>query len=101
MLPQTVNAEYDPSDNSITFPAGILQPPIYDPAAPAMQNLGGLGMIIAHEITHAFDSSGAHYDAQGRHSELVDLYGLAGLCEAPAEDRTVLRTLSPAGWQQG
>ena len=66
MLPQTVNAEYDPADNSITFPAGILQLPIYDPAAPAMQNLGGLGMIIAHEITHAFDSSGAHYDAQGR-----------------------------------
>ena len=65
VLPQTVNAQYDPSDNSITFPAGILQPPIYDPAAPAMKNLGGLGMIIAHEITHAFDSSGAHYDAQG------------------------------------
>ena len=65
-VPQTVNAFYNPEDNSISFPAGILQAPLYDKKADPMDNLGGLGMIIAHEITHAFDSSGSQYDEQGR-----------------------------------
>lgn len=66
IVPQTVNAFYDPSDNSISFPAGILQAPLYAKDGDPMENLGGLGMIIAHEITHAFDSSGAQYDEKGR-----------------------------------
>lgn len=66
MVPQTVNAFYYAADNSINFPAGILQAPLYDKKADAMQNLGGIGMLIAHEITHSFDSSGSQYDEQGR-----------------------------------
>ena len=66
MVPQTVNAFYSAADNSINFPAGILQAPLYDKKAPVMQNLGGIGMLIAHEITHSIDSSGAQYDEKGR-----------------------------------
>ena len=63
--PQTVNAFYRRSDNSINFPAGILQPPFYDPAADRETNLGGIGMVIAHEMTHSFDSNGSQYDETG------------------------------------
>lgn len=63
--PQTVNAYYDPSNNSISLLAGILQAPFYDKNATAEENLGGIGMVIAHEITHAFDTSGAQYDEKG------------------------------------
>ena len=66
IVPQTVNAFYYAADNSINFPAGILQAPLYDKQADPMQNLGGIGMLIAHEITHSFDSSGAQYDELGR-----------------------------------
>ncbi len=65
MSPQTVNAYYSPTNNEIVFPAGILQPPFYDLNAPREQNLGGIGAIIAHEITHAFDNNGAQFDADG------------------------------------
>lgn len=65
MTPDTVNACYDPTDNSITFPAAILQPPFYDVNASYEQNLGSIGYVIAHEITHAFDNNGAKYDKTG------------------------------------
>lgn len=65
MTPDTVNACYDPTVNSITFPAAILQPPFYDVNAPYEENLGGIGYVIAHEITHAFDNNGAKYDING------------------------------------
>ena len=65
MTVYTVNAMYLPSANSITFPAGILQAPIYDVNASYEENLGGIGYIIAHEITHAFDDNGAKYDENG------------------------------------
>jgi putative endopeptidase len=63
--PQTVNAGYYPNDNSINFPAGILQPPFYDSKASRAANLGGVGMVIAHEITHSFDRNGSQYDEHG------------------------------------
>jgi len=64
-LPQTVNAGYYPSDNSINFPAGILQQAFYDHRASRETNLGGVGMVIAHEMTHSFDNNGAQYNEHG------------------------------------
>lgn len=63
--PQTVDAFYNYQRNEITLPAGILQPPYYDVSASREQNLGGIGTIIAHEITHAFDNNGAQFDKDG------------------------------------
>ena len=61
----TVNATYSPQSNCITFPAGILQPPFFDPAADDAVNYGGIGTVIGHEMTHGFDDSGRQFDAQG------------------------------------
>ena len=68
MTPQTVNACYSPQANDITFPAAILQAPFYDKDADHATNLGGIGTIIGHEITHAFDTNGATYDENGNYS---------------------------------
>ena len=65
MSPPTVNAYYNPSLNEIVFPAGILQPPFYDPAADDAINYGGIGAVIGHEMSHGFDDSGAKFDAEG------------------------------------
>ena len=65
----TVNAYYSPQNNSINFPAGILQSPLYDVEADRTENLGGIGYVIAHEISHAFDNNGATFDAQGNQSD--------------------------------
>lgn len=63
--PQTVNAYYDPSRNDITFPAAILQPPFFDANADDAVNYGGIGAVIGHEISHAFDDQGRKYDGTG------------------------------------
>jgi len=63
--PATVNASYQPSRNDITFPAGILQPPFYDPNADDAYNYGGIGTVIGHEMTHGFDDEGAKFDEEG------------------------------------
>ena len=66
MYPQTVNAVNLPLDNGLNFPAAILQPPFFDPKAPAAHNYGAIGTVIGHEISHTFDSEGAAFDSQGR-----------------------------------
>lgn len=65
IIPQTVNAMYEPSTNSITIPAGIMRPPFYDPRESRERNLGGIGSVIAHEISHALDDVGSRYDENG------------------------------------
>ncbi|HEY4001324.1 MAG TPA: M13 family metallopeptidase [Candidatus Xenobia bacterium] len=65
MSPPTVNAYYNPNMNEIVFPAGILQPPFFDPHRDDAYNYGGIGAVIGHEMTHGFDDQGALYDAQG------------------------------------
>ncbi|MBT9582120.1 M13 family metallopeptidase [bacterium] len=65
MSPPTVNAYYDPQNNEIVFPAGILQPPFFSLSADDAVNYGALGVVIGHEITHGFDDQGAQFDAKG------------------------------------
>ncbi len=64
--PQTVNASYNPLLNQITFPAGILQPPFFDPNADPAVNYGAIGAVIGHEIGHGFDDQGREFDEKGR-----------------------------------
>ena len=66
MSPQTVNAVNLPLQNALNFPAAILEPPFFDPAADAASNYGAIGAIIGHEISHSFDNTGAEFDADGR-----------------------------------
>lgn len=68
VTPQTINAMYDPLNNEIIFPAAILQAPFYDSDNSDGANLGGIGFVIAHEVSHAFDSSGALYDENGNYN---------------------------------
>ena len=65
MTPPTVNAFYSPQSNSINFPAGILQPPFFDPRRDMAVNYGGIGAVIGHEMTHGFDDQGRKFDANG------------------------------------
>jgi putative endopeptidase len=65
MTPPTVNAYNNSSMNEIVFPAGILQPPFYDPKADDAVNYGGMGAVIGHEITHGFDDHGSEFDGHG------------------------------------
>ena len=66
MTPQTNNAYYDPTQNQITFPAGILQPPYFDPNADPAANYGSIGATIGHEIGHGFDDQGRKFDGSGK-----------------------------------
>ena len=66
MTPQTVNAVNLPLQNALSFPAAILQPPFFDPKAPAAANYGAIGSIIGHEISHTFDTEGSAFDSKGR-----------------------------------
>ncbi|MBA3536619.1 MAG: M13 family metallopeptidase [Tatlockia sp.] len=65
MAPQTINAYYDASMNNLNIPAGILQPPFFDPKAPAAVNYGAIGFVMGHEMTHGFDDQGAKFDGHG------------------------------------
>jgi putative endopeptidase len=66
MTPQTVNAVNLPLQNALNFPAAVLQPPFFDPKAPAAVNYGAIGTIIGHEISHTFDTEGSTFDSTGR-----------------------------------
>ena len=66
MHPQTVNAVNLPLQNALSFPAAILQPPFFDPLAPAAVNYGAIGSVIGHEISHTFDTEGSAFDSKGR-----------------------------------
>ena len=68
MTPQTVNAYYNPTDNTINFPAAILQPPFFDAKADDAINYGGIGAVIGHEATHGYDDEGSQFDAQGNNA---------------------------------
>lgn len=65
MTPQTVNAYYNPTTNEICFPAGILQPPFFNPDADDAVNYGAIGVVISHEMTHGFDDQGRLFDKDG------------------------------------
>jgi len=65
MTPPTVNAYYNPLKNQMVFPAGILQPPFYDVKASIAVNLGAMGMVVGHELTHGFDDEGSQFDKNG------------------------------------
>jgi endothelin-converting enzyme/putative endopeptidase len=65
MTPQTVNAVNLPLQNALNFPAAILQPPFFDPQAPAAANYGAIGSVIGHEISHTFDTEGSVFDSKG------------------------------------
>ncbi len=69
MSPPTVNAYYNPSMNDINFPAGILQPPLYDPKATDAENYGHVGAVVGHELTHGFDDEGRQFDGNGNLSD--------------------------------
>jgi putative endopeptidase len=65
MTPPTVNAYYNPQENNINFPAGILQPPFFDTKMDDAVNYGAVGMVVGHELTHGFDDQGRQFDAEG------------------------------------
>ncbi|HUK87113.1 MAG TPA: M13 family metallopeptidase [Terriglobales bacterium] len=68
MTPPTVNAYYNPAQNNINFPAGILQPPFFDKSEDDAVNFGGIGVVIGHELTHGFDDQGSKFNADGNFS---------------------------------
>jgi putative endopeptidase len=67
MTPQTVNAYYDPTENTINFPAAILQPPFFYPHGDDAVNYGGIGAVIGHESSHGYDDEGSQFDGEGNY----------------------------------
>ncbi|WP_062060332.1 M13 family metallopeptidase [Aquimarina longa] len=96
MSPQTVNAYFNPLFNEIVFPAAILQPPFYNYTADDAVNYGGIGAVIGHEISHAFDDSGARFDSEGNLSNWWTKEDLTKFTErgnALAEQYTAIEVL--------
>jgi putative endopeptidase len=91
MTPPTVDAYYNPRLNEIVFPAGILQPPFYNPDADDAVNYGSMGAVIGHEMTHDFDNRGRQYDKDGN---LRDWWTPADSAKFNAEARKVVRQYS-------
>jgi putative endopeptidase len=86
MTPQTVNAYYDPSMNSLNVPAGILQPPYFDASWSDAVNYGAIGAAVGHEMTHGFDDEGAQFDG---HGNLEDWWAPADLAKFRAATRCI------------
>jgi putative endopeptidase len=91
MTPPTVNAYYNPPNNDINFPAGILQPPFFDNSMDPAVNFGGIGVVIGHEMTHGFDDQGSKYDPKGNVKQWFTAEDLAQFkerteCEAKEYD---------------
>jgi putative endopeptidase len=103
MTPPTVNAYYSPTMNEIVFPAGIMQPPFFDPSADDAVNYGGMGAVIGHEMTHGFDDQGAQFDPQGNlrnwwsASDLAKFKTGTGLVSSQFDSYTVLDSLHVNG----
>ncbi len=97
MTPQTVNAYYSSTRNEIVFPAAILQPPFFDPAADAAVNYGGIGAVIGHEITHGFDDQGRKSDGEGR---LTDWWTAADAEQFVARSKALGATYEAVEFQQ-
>jgi predicted metalloendopeptidase len=85
MTPQTVNAVNLPLQNALNFPAAILEPPFYDPAASAAIRYGAIGATIGHEISHSFDDQGSQFDAAGRFTNWWTPEDLAHFKDASAK----------------
>ena len=83
MTPQTVNAVNLPLQNALNFPAAILQPPFFDPKAPAAANYGAIGSVIGHEISHTFDTEGSAFDSKGARAQLVDALPISRTLKRP------------------
>ncbi len=94
MTPQTVNAVNLPLQNALNFPAAILQPPFFDPQAPAAANYGAIGSVIGHEISHTFDTEGSSLRLQGPRAQLVDAFRPGALRGSHREACRAIRRLS-------
>jgi putative endopeptidase len=103
MTPPTVNAYYNPQMNEIVFPAGIMQPPFFNPNADDAVNYGGMGAVIGHEMTHGFDDQGAQFDREGNlknwwsASDLEKFKHGTGLVASQYDSYTVLDSLHVNG----
>jgi putative endopeptidase len=103
MTTPTVNAYYNPSMNEIVFPAGIMQPPFFDPKADDAVNYGGMGAVIGHEISHGFDDQGSQFDEKGNlrnwwtDSDLKNFQAKTGLVSSQFSNYTVLDSVHVIG----
>ena len=92
MTPPTVNAYYNPQMNDINFPAGVLQPPLFDPKMDDAPNFGNTGQTIGHELTHGFDDQGRQFDAKGNLRDWWTEAGCEGLrTESPVHRRRIFQ----------
>jgi predicted metalloendopeptidase len=94
MLPQTVNAHYDPERNEIAFPAAVLQPPFFNAIADDAANYGAAGSAIAHEISHGFDDQGSQYDGNGMLLDAPGWFTAADLDKFKAKTRALVAQYS-------
>ncbi|MCS6822188.1 MAG: M13 family metallopeptidase [Microscillaceae bacterium] len=103
MTPPTVNAYYSPLNNEIVFPAGILQPPFFDPDLDDAINYGAIGAVIGHELSHGFDDQGSQYDAEGNlknwwtKEDRTKFEALTGMLVEQFNNYTVLDTVKVNG----
>ena len=99
MTPPTVNAQFDPTKNEILFPAGILQPPFFDPTMDDAVNFGGIAVVIGHEITHGYDDQGRKVRRRREPERLVDPRRRSGVPgTGPTDHRPIRPIRTPPGY---